>query len=263
MQQQSMQSRMEGKFTTSFMFTDIKEFLLLCGPMNDIDGAKSLLPLIMNTLRNIGVRTDGSIPSIADITPRGYKLNALEWASRRGNYEIAEWLATDPRTKIMLTRTDSAPVAWACYTNRVELARMLIKHGADSRSTTEMVFNYKPPLHLVAEAGQLLAAKFLVEECGHDINNTFDTLGQDVRASLRRYNTWWEDNPGCVAVDDYAKSKGVEGQILRMSKTKMEKVESTSKKNMIRQKQKQDESAFDGATRRGIETIGDCWWKRG
>ena len=36
---------------------------------------------------------------------------------------------------------------------------MLVQHEADSAATTKMVFDYKPPLHMVAEAEQLLAAK--------------------------------------------------------------------------------------------------------
>jgi len=147
----------------------------------------------------------------------------------------------DPRTKIMMTRTDSAPVAWACYTNRVELARMLVKHGANSRATTRVVFSYQPPLHLAGDIGQLLAVWYLVEECGHDIHDTRDNLGLDTRASLRKYNKVWEQNPGCIAVENYAKSKGVDGNIVRMSKKKMEEVESANKNNITRQKKKEDE----------------------
>jgi len=146
-------------------------------------------------------------------------LNALEWAARRGNYSIAEWLATDSRTKVMLDRADSAPVAWACYTNKVELAKMLVRHGANSHTTTEVVFGHKPPCHLASENGQLLALKYLVEECGHDIHEC-DTEGQDIRVSLRRYNKAWTSVAGCIACDDYAKSKGVLGEMSTTTKKK-------------------------------------------
>jgi len=216
-----------GTFKRQEIFTDIHElypidqFLLSCGPMGDLDLAKSSLPYVLHQVSISGLMPDGSIPNIGDIKVRGYSLNALEWAARRGNYAIAEWLATDSRTKVMLTRSDSAPVAWACYTNKIELAKMLVKHGADSHATTEVVFGYKPATHLAGENGQLLALKYLVEECGHDIHE-LDSSHQDIRASLRVNNKVWAEVAGCVAVDEYAKSKGVEGEINRRNmKTKV------------------------------------------
>jgi hypothetical protein len=188
--------------------TEIDQFLLSCGPLDDIDRAKFALPYLLRRLSISGRTPDGRIPDVGDITVRGYGLNALEWASRRGNYEIAEWLATDPRTSVMLQR--SAPVAWACYTNKVELAKMLVDHGANSKATSEEVFNHKPPTHLAAENGQLLAVKYLVEECGHDIHER-DRLGQNIRTVIRRNNlTCWRELPGSIAVDDYAARKGVQ-----------------------------------------------------
>jgi hypothetical protein len=217
----------QGTFRRTEVFTDMDElypidqFLLSCGSLYDIERAKSALPYVLHQLSVSGLKPDGSLPNIGDITVKGYNLNALEWAARRGNYSIAEWLATDSRTKVMLTRSDSAPVAWACYTNKIELAKMLVKHGADSHTTTEVVFNYKPPSHLASENGQLLALKYLVEECGHDIHEC-DTFGDDIRASLRRNNKVWASSAGCVAADEYAKSKGVEGEIIRRSRRKAE-----------------------------------------
>ena len=204
-----------GTFERTEYFSDIKElhptmqFLLACGTLNDIAFAKKILPLVLHLIRISGRKPDGSIPDITDITVRGYRLNALEWAARRGNFEIAEWLVTDPRTMIMATRADSAPVAWACYTNKVELAKMLIqKGGANSHATTDVVFGKKPPTHLAAENGSFLAVKFLVDECGHDVFER-DTRGMNIRTCLRQNNPNWRNVAGCVAADDYAKSKGV------------------------------------------------------
>lgn len=73
-------------------------------------------------------------------------------------------------------------------------------------------------MHLATENGQLLALKYLVEECDHDINS-LDPFGNDVRACLRVNNKAWTEVAGCVACDDYAKSKGVEGDI-KSRKTK-------------------------------------------
>jgi len=200
-------------------------------PKSDDTRYKSLLPSLLDQVRTDELKADGTKFDIGDIRPPGYMLNALEWASRRGNYDIAEWLATDPRTRTMVTRADSAPVAWACYTNRVELARMLIKHGADSRASTIVVFNYKPPMHMAGENGQLRAVRFLVEECGHDIVNTRNAHGQDLRASLHRQKPQWAKSPGCVAIDNYAKNMGVVGNIVRMNKTRMKEIKSTQQKS--------------------------------
>ncbi|EJK55123.1 hypothetical protein THAOC_25176 [Thalassiosira oceanica] len=193
------------------------QFLLSCGPIPDITRAKRVLPFVLHEINKVGLMPDGAIPNIADCTVRGFGLNALEWAARRGNLAIAEWLATDSRTRVMLARTDSAPVAWACYTGRVELAQMLIKKGADSHATTEKVFNNKPPTHLAGENGQLLAVRFLVEECGHDIS-AVDLEGHDMRTSLRLYNKVWAKSAGCVAVDEYARSLGVLGEMSSTNK---------------------------------------------
>jgi hypothetical protein len=226
----------QGTLGRMEFFTDVDElnpidqFLLSCGSLEDIERAKSALPYVLHQISISGLKPDGSLPNIGDITVRGYNLNALEWAARRGNYSIAEWLATDLRTKVMLTRSDSAPVAWACYTNKIELAKMLVKHGADSHTTTKVVFGYKPPSHLASENGHLLALKYLVEECGHDIHEC-DTFGEDIRASLRRNNKVWTSLAGCVAADEYAKSKGVEGEIIRRSRRKAEAFKNKAHQN--------------------------------
>eukprot|EP00594_Rhizosolenia_setigera_P005872 CAMPEP_0178945470 /NCGR_PEP_ID=MMETSP0789-20121207/3754_1 /TAXON_ID=3005 /ORGANISM="Rhizosolenia setigera, Strain CCMP 1694" /LENGTH=605 /DNA_ID=CAMNT_0020625367 /DNA_START=1 /DNA_END=1818 /DNA_ORIENTATION=+ len=224
-----------GSYDYAINFTDINElapidqFLFSCGPLNDIDRAKKVLPYVLHQISISGLKPDGSVPNIGDITVRGYSLNALEWASRRGNYAIAEWLSTDERTKIMLTRSDSAPVAWACYTNKVELARMLVKNGANSRATTETVWVFKPATHLASENGSFLALKFLVEECGNDINEC-DTFGNDIRASLRVNNKAWARIAGCVACDDYAKELGVGGKVKSRKTTLVERVPTPPKK---------------------------------
>uniref|UniRef100_A0A7S3QCQ4 MYND-type domain-containing protein n=1 Tax=Chaetoceros debilis TaxID=122233 RepID=A0A7S3QCQ4_9STRA len=217
----------QGTFRRIEFFTDVSElypvdqFLLSCGPMPDLALAKSTLPMVLCQLRLEGLMPNGFVPDIGDIKVRGYSLNALEWAARRGNYSIAEWLATDPRTKVMRIRNDSAPVAWACYTNKVELAKMLVKLGANSHATTQAVFSNKPATHLASENGQLLALKYLVEECGHDIHE-LDFSGQDIRASMRINNKMWGSVAGCVACEEYSKSKGVKGEIdRRNTKTKV------------------------------------------
>jgi hypothetical protein len=127
------------------------QFLVCCGPLPDLDHAKAVLPQLVATGEVLSLRCPG-----ADFTP-------LEWAARKGQFGIARWLAEEPHTK-GLVRVGS-PVGWACYTNRVDLARMLVEHGADAAAETSS----GPPLLLASENGQLLAMKFLVEECGQPI----------------------------------------------------------------------------------------------
>lgn len=228
--------QMRGSYDYHIFFTDVTElepidqFLLSCGPLNDMEQAKEALPYVLHQIRISGLKPDGSVPNICDIKVRGYSLNAIEWAARRGNYEIAEWLATDERTKVMLTQSDSAPVAWACYTNKVELAKMLVKNGANSKATTEAVFGYKPATHLAAESGSFLALKFLIEKCGHDIHEC-DTFGNDIRAAVRVNNKAWTQVAGCVASDEYATELGVDGDI-KTRKTKVIREDTTPKSVM-------------------------------
>ena len=119
----------------------IDHFLLSCGSLKIKKGAKSTCPYVLHQISISGLKLDGGIPNIRDITVQGHILNALEWAALGGNYSIEEWLETDLLTKVLLTRQDSAPVAWACYTKKVELAKMLVKHGADSLVATQVVFD--------------------------------------------------------------------------------------------------------------------------
>ena len=94
------------------------------------------------------MKPDGSDLDIGDMKARGHYLISLEWASRRGNCSIAEWSSTDKRAKILVTRRDSAPAPWTCNANKVELAKMLVKNGVNSKATAEAVFNWKPATHL-------------------------------------------------------------------------------------------------------------------
>jgi len=134
----------------------VVKFFLACGPCADLELAKAALDDICRR----GVEaTDLRVP--------GAGFTCLEWAARKGNFDVASWLCDDPRTAPLVNI--GAPVAWACYTNRVELARMLVDKGADSRATDDTLFNSQPPLLVAAANGQLLAMKFLVDDLHHDI----------------------------------------------------------------------------------------------
>jgi len=72
----------------------------------------------------------------------------------------------------------SSAVGWACYTNRVEMAKLLVAHGASVRKTDEVLFNRRPPLIVAAENASLLACQWLVDDMGQDIHVKYNS-GQD------------------------------------------------------------------------------------
>ena len=83
------------------------EYLLACGPLKDLARAQRLLDAHGHT-----VVTDplgnGADFGLVSLPHAGF--TALDWAARKGNFEIAQWLATDPRTSSLLHA--GAPVAW-------------------------------------------------------------------------------------------------------------------------------------------------------
>ena len=113
------------------------QFLVSCGTIPNLALVRELLPVIVRTRDILELR----VPSAG--------FTALEWAAKRGNFEIAEFLAThsDARGLVHI----GAPVAWACYTSRVKLAQMLVDLGADSAATNDVFWNCTPPLIAAAE----------------------------------------------------------------------------------------------------------------
>ena len=100
-------------------------FLLACGPMKD-------LPFLTRALES------GLLPTrdVSGLKSPGAGFTPLDWAARCGHFEIAKWLLTvAPELANVGT-----PVGWACYTNRVKLARMLVEHGASDRATSCVLF---------------------------------------------------------------------------------------------------------------------------
>lgn len=171
------------------------QLMLACGPLDDLPRAQRNLPILLELSR-------GKLDLIRCM---GIGYYPLEWAARKGNFAVAKWLATDPRTRGFLQL--GAPVAWACYTNHVELAKMLVSHGADSRATDEVSYKM-PPIHLAAENGSLLAVRWLVEEMGHDIRERNPNFDTNLRGTVRRL-PGFHTNASLKAIDSYAKEKGV------------------------------------------------------
>ena len=164
----------EGKLA----FRDINElaplvqFLLCCGPFNDIERAKAILPAVMSQLP--AGRT------VADLRLQGPEFRALDWAARMGNQDVVQWFCEDERLKGCLKV--GAAIGWACYTNHVDVAKLLLRHGASPTATDTVLFGNKPPLFMAAEAGRLLALQWLVDEVGQDINMVSPVHGNVIRA---------------------------------------------------------------------------------
>ena len=192
----------EGKNSRTEIFAEVDDlhashqFFLACGPLNDIARAMRTLPVVLAGLR--GYPWDQCRILGAGFSP-------LEWAARKGNFEICQWLATDPRTKSLVTV--GAPVAWACYTNHILLAKMLVSHGADSKAR-DIVSYMMPPIHLAAESGLILAVKWLVEDQGHDIFERHPDTNNNIRSTIRRLPPFGT-MPELDAIDSYAQDLGV------------------------------------------------------
>ena len=123
------------------------QFFLACGFRPSLDTVKSLfhqLPIPINEIR---------LP--------GTQFSALDWAARKGHESIVRWLITEGKADVSV----GAPVVWACYTNRVNIAKILVdEFGADARQI-EPGYG-RQAIHLAAENGSIEALKWLVEEKG-------------------------------------------------------------------------------------------------
>jgi ankyrin repeat protein len=154
-------------------------FLLTCGPLPDINIARSSLDDALRSVRG----------DITKIRMNAAGFTALEWAAKKGNGETVEWLCTDDRTKALVKV--GSPVGWACYTGQVDIARALVAHGADPNATDAVLWTGTPPLLVAAQNGKLEAMKYLVEELGQDIHMR-DPRGRDIMWSIKTVPNWKE-----------------------------------------------------------------------
>jgi MYND finger/Ankyrin repeats (3 copies) len=182
------------RFLTFSHLSPRLRFVITCGPLPDLDVAKSSLDAALASV-------DGDVGKLRfDIV----QFTALEWAAKKGNMEIVKWLCTDDRTKALVSI--GSPVGWACYTNKIDIARYLVTScGADPGKTDVVLFNNLPPLMLAAQNGHAAAMKYLVDECGQDIR-MLDGAGRDVIENIRDAINWREC-PGNVECHQWAKQK--------------------------------------------------------
>ncbi len=177
------------------------QFLLCCGPFNDIERAKSILPKVLKLL------PDGS--TIAQLRMPGAHFSALDFAARKGNIAIVEWFCADERLRCCIKA--GAAIGWACYTNHVDVARLLLRHGADPAAADSVFFGSKPPLLAAAEAGRLLAMRWLVEEAGQDLRVTAPGHGDVISAIHDPFRVGGVMPPGNQACLDWVRARGIRG----------------------------------------------------
>ncbi|GMH66303.1 hypothetical protein TrRE_jg2738 [Triparma retinervis] len=152
----------EDNFRSVSELNPFLQLNLYCTFLNDLDEAKRTLPVVIPTLRGY--------PLDMVRTPHG--LTLLEHAARRGNFEVCEWLVTSPEVKNVCSDKeegmlkDTCAPLWACYTGNLDIAKMLVSHGADAERTNEVSFNEKPVLFMCTENARLGCVKWLVEEIG-------------------------------------------------------------------------------------------------
>jgi hypothetical protein len=176
----------------------IMRLCVSCGPIPNLE-------LAQHTLDDALIHANGSVPNLK---MKWVGFTALEWAAKKGNMEIVQWLISDPRTTSLVDV--GTPVGWACYTGRIEIARLLVNKGVSPNATHEGFWDSRPPLLAAAENGKLDAVKFLVEECGIDISSA-KWKGNGIKEHVQMSPNW-NETPDLQAVLKYAKLKLKKGK---------------------------------------------------
>jgi len=147
------------------------QFLVSCGFLPDLERVKRLCPMVdVNTLRLPGAR-----------------FTALEWAARKGNFDIAQWLCKHGGADAKV----GTPVLWACYTNNVRVAKHLVDDYGANLQAIDPGFGMAA-IHISAENGQLGSVQWLVLDKGQDPSwrdATGKTSLDRVRGSVREVGT--------------------------------------------------------------------------
>jgi len=154
----------------------LERFLVSCGPLRDIQIAKKSLDealwYVGGNLENLRIRACG--------------FTALEWAAKKGNKDIVEWLCNDSRTQGLIGI--GSPVGWACYTGQVEIAKVLVDRGANPAANHPSLWG-EHPLLCAAQNGQFEAVKWLVEDMGQNIRMV-DQHGGGILSHIMTVPDW-------------------------------------------------------------------------
>ncbi|KAJ3062742.1 hypothetical protein HDU98_001399, partial [Podochytrium sp. JEL0797] len=104
------------------------------------------------------------------------EFTALDWAARRGHYEIAEYLLTSGSSP-----NAGTPFIWACYMDNIPMAKLLIEHRVDMDKRFPGGVG---AMHYAGENGAIECLKWLVMDLGV---SPFDknAKGQDLLQHLK------------------------------------------------------------------------------
>jgi len=163
-------------------FSDLSptlRFLVCCGPLPQLD-------LVQQCVNEAIFSCNGTFHQLK-FPVVGF--TALEWAAKKGNLDIVNWLCTDGRTKDLIEV--GCPVGWAGYTGQVEIMRQLVRYGADPSKTDDVFWCNTPPMLVAAQNGKLDAVKFYVEECNQDLGMV-DNEGKNILKHIEMSQNWRE-----------------------------------------------------------------------
>ena len=166
-------------FTDFSHLTPPMRFLVCCGPLPQLN-------LVQQCVNDAIISCNGTFNELR-FPAVGF--TALEWAAKKGNMDIVNWLCTDERTKDLIHT--GCPVGWAGYTGQVEIMRKLVSYGADPSKTDDVLWCGIPPLLVAAQNGKLSSLKFYVDECKQDIG-LVDSEGNNVLKHIELSHNWRE-----------------------------------------------------------------------
>ena len=103
----------------------LSQLLLSCSLLPDLEWVKQVLdhPLAGTNFRQVWA------PGVRRVHPPGLGQYGRETSKSRNS---CQGIRTTDNKRYL---TEGSPVGWACYTNRVDLAKMLVGHGADPVKT--------------------------------------------------------------------------------------------------------------------------------
>ena len=134
---------------------------------------------------------NGSNVTLNDIRFPGSYLNGLEIATRKGHYELIEFLITDIIFKPHFLSLDiessefpNVSIAWALYVNRIDIVKLLINNGCNPMATSHYLYGYLPGFFLAAQNLSFDAIKYCIEELNFDVNMMIP-LRNDVEYTLK------------------------------------------------------------------------------
>jgi len=150
------------------------QFILSCGFLPDLDRLHRLRPAIVRLIRdspNQRLCLAADVP--AHIKIPGVGMTVLEQAFWKGHIAIAKffdrlWRRNGVPTEPWHPRACGlpCPLAWACYTNKLELIKILIRCGAEPAGVEESFG--MPATHIAAMNGSLHCVQYLIDKLGQD-----------------------------------------------------------------------------------------------